>query len=266
MLGHEVEVVSPARENPAEMGSKVGWVHRLKRYMPKAAYELLEFGYSWIAYKRLASAVRRFHPDAIYERYNLFLLSGLMAKRRFGLPLLLEVNAPLVHERSKFGGLALKSLARWAEGTVWRGADYVLPVTQVLAGFVKAYGIPEERIQVIPNGINEAHFASAPQRDEAKARLGLGGSLVLGFTGFVRDWHGVDRVIRWLAADASPRSACLVVVGDGPARPDLERLAAELGVGSRVIFTGFVPREGCPSTWRPSISRFSRRWWTTRPR
>lgn len=62
-------------------------------------------------------------------------------------------------------------------------------------------GIPAERIVVIPNGINEAHFSEAPDPESAKsAFLGLSGKLVLGFTGFVRDWHGVDRVVRWRMA------------------------------------------------------------------
>lgn len=60
----------------------------------------------------------------------------------------------------------------------------MLPVTRVLAGYVTDYGVPEERIAVIPNGINKAHFDTAPTPDEAKAQLGLQGRLVLGFHRF----------------------------------------------------------------------------------
>jgi len=204
-LGHEVRVVAPdISAAEGTMGAEAGWVQRLKTHLPKALYELLELAYSFHAYRRLRQAVREFRPDFIYERYNLFLLAGLMLKRRLGLPLLLEVNSPLAEERGRFGGLGLPWLARWAEGRAWRGADAVLPVTRVLAGHVVARGVPEERIAVIPNGINRAHFAEAPSPAAAKERLGLAGALVLGFTGFVRDWHGVDRVIRWMAGPAAP--------------------------------------------------------------
>ena len=245
-LGHEVRVVAPAAEGNADMGAEVGWVRRLRDQLPKALYECLEIGYSLLAYLRLAKVVREFRPDVIYERYNLYLLSGLLIKRRFGLPLLLEVNAPLVDERMRFGGLGLPWLGRWAEALVWRGADVVLPVTRVLAGHVIARGVPPQRIVVIPNGINEAHFAGTLEPEVAKAALAWPGALILGFTGFVRDWHGVDRVVHWLADPATPPAARLLVVGDGPARADLEQLARQLGIAERVRFTGVVPRAQVP--------------------
>lgn len=253
--GHEVLVVAPGEADSADrpgsrgrMGGKVGWVHGLKALLPRALYEGLELGYNALAYRRLLKAAREFKPDVIYERYNLFLLAGLMVKRRMGIPLLLEVNAPLVLERSRHsGGLAMKWLARWAEGLAWRGADKVLPVTRVLAAHVKEYNVPDARIEVIANGIDPRHFESAPTRELAKANLGLQERLVLGFTGFVRDWHGVDRVVNWMASPNAPANAHLLVVGDGPVRAALEAQAASLGLASRVTFTGVIDREHVPA-------------------
>jgi glycosyltransferase involved in cell wall biosynthesis len=244
--GHEVRVVAPGADGAATMGGGVGWVHRLRAALPKALYELLELAYSLVAWRRLERAAAGFAPDVVYERYNLYLLAGVLFQWRHGTPLLLEVNAPLAQERAHFGGLGLPRLAAWAESLVWCKADAVLPVTHVLARHVTARGAAAERVHVIPNGINLWHFAEAPGPAEAKAALGLQGSLVLGFTGFVRDWHGVDRVVRWLASDAAPAEARLLVVGDGPARPQLEALARELALGERVRFTGVVARDDVP--------------------
>lgn len=249
--GHEVHVVSPdmgeARPASSNLGDEAGWVKRLRDSLPKWVYEILELAYTLVAYRKLAAAARAFKPDVVYERYNLYLLSGLMLKRRTGLPLLLEVNAPLVDERIKHGGLGLPWLGRWAEGKVWRGADVVLPVTQVLADHVVRAGVPAERIVVIPNGINEDHFAQAPSHAQAQAALGWSGATVLGFTGFVRDWHGVDKVVRWLASPQAPAEARLLVVGDGPVRAELEALARSLNLADRVRFTGVVPRDQVPA-------------------
>lgn len=248
--GHEVRVVAPGEPSHAgeRMGAEVGWVKRLRERLPRALYELLELGYSLVAYRRLARAAREFRPDVVYERYNLYLLAGCLLRRRLGIPLLLEVNAPLAQERARFGaGLGLPRLARWAEGAAWRCADAVLPVTCVLAREVQAVGVPPHRLHVIPNGINRRHFESAPDPAQAKAALSYGHELVLGFTGFVRDWHGVDRVLRWLALPTAPEGARLLVVGDGPARADLQRLAAELGLHDRVQFTGVVDRDRVPA-------------------
>lgn len=251
-LGHEVCVVAPSMggrdAGQGAMGAQVGWVGRMKAVLPLALYELLELSYSLLAYKQLVRAAKGFKPDFIYERYNLFLIAGVLVKRKLKVPLLLEVNAPLVDERIKHsGGLSLKRLARWAEGFTWLSADFVLPVTNVLAQHVKAYGVPDERISVIANGINEAHFVDAPDVLTAKKRLGLDGKLVLGFTGFVRDWHGVDRVVKWLATPQAPENGYLLVVGDGPVRLELENLAEQLGIRNRIRFTGVINREHVPA-------------------
>jgi glycosyltransferase involved in cell wall biosynthesis len=244
--GHEVRVVAPSSAADEGMGAEVGWVHKLRKRLPQAVYELLELGYSVVAYRRLAQAARDFKPDVLYERCNLFLVAGVMLKRRLKIPMLLEVNSPLADERLRHDGLGMPWLARWSERFAWRGADAVLPVTRVLGDILQREGVQPSRILVVPNGINEAHFAQAPAPQSAKARLGWDQALVLGFTGFVRDWHGVDRVLHWLASSAAPARARLLVVGDGPARADLERLAAVLGLGERVRFTGVVARAEVP--------------------
>ncbi len=69
---------------------------------------------------------------------------------------------------------------------------------------------------------------------------------MLGFTGFVRDWHGLDRVIDAIAKDGADHPRMLFVIGDGPARAALEAQAASLGIASRVVFTGIVPRDEIP--------------------
>ena len=173
-LGHEVKIVGPRHVEDERFGADAGYVASLKKWLPGAVYEALELGYALADYRRLAATIRSFRPDVIYERYNLYFPSGIWARRRFQLPLLLEVNAPLYEERQRFGGIALPGLAQWSERYAWRGADLVLPVTEVLARHVVARGVPRERIHVIPNGINEQAFAALPDPSgrQAQARAG----------------------------------------------------------------------------------------------
>jgi glycosyltransferase involved in cell wall biosynthesis len=245
-LGHEVIVVAPPGSENEDFGSDAGMVAWLKRHIPKFIYELMELAYSLVAYRQLAAAVKQHRPDCLYERYNLFLPAGVWIKRRFGLPMLLEINAPIFEERARYDGLALKGLARWSQAYAWRGADCVLPVTGVLADIVADYGVPRDRIVVIPNGINWEQFAHAPAHAEAKTALGLQDRLVLGFTGFVRDWHGLDKVVDMIAQDPPESPRHLLVVGDGPARAGLEAQAEALNIRHRVSFTGVIGRADVP--------------------
>jgi glycosyltransferase involved in cell wall biosynthesis len=240
--GHEVIIVAPPSAETESFGSDAGAVALLKRYLPKWFYELMELSYSLVAYRRLARAVERHKPDCVYERYNLFLPAGIWLARRYKLPLLLEVNAPILEERTRYDGLSLTRLARWSQAYAWRNADMVLPVTRVLGDIVASYGVAPDRIVVIPNGINGARFDGAPDVEAAKRALALEGSLVLGFTGFVREWHGLDKVIDLIANDPPESRRHLLVVGDGPARVALESQARALGIANRVTFTGIVGR------------------------
>lgn len=245
--GHLVCESAPAIGDHNPSGGSAGWVGRLKTLLPRPLYELAELAYSLVAYRRLLQKAREFGPDGIYERYNLYLLAGVWAKKRLGLPLVLEVNAPMVVERREYGGLSLPWLADWAEAYVWRNADVILPVTQVLADYMVGKGVARSRIRVIPNAINETHYAALPSADVAKAELGLSGRVVVGFTGFVREWDRLDRIVRWLALRATSLNVHLLVIGDGPARAEVEQCAKDLGVANRLSFTGAVSRERVPA-------------------
>ena len=240
--GHEVRVAGPSLYEKAGFGGESRMVALVRRLLPGFAVELAEFAYTLPAWRRLRQAAAEFQPDVIYERYNLFYLAGALVARARGVPLLLEVNAPLAEERTRFGNLRLQRLARWSERFVWRRADRVLPVTEVLAGHVATAGVPRERIEVIPNGIDLADFPAPAAEDPAAEKA----TLTLGFVGFVRDWHGLDRVVRAIAAWQGRPRLGLLVVGEGPARPGLEALAAELGIAERVRFTGLAGREAVP--------------------
>lgn len=240
--GHEVLVVGPPAYAKAGLGKESRTIALARRLLPGFAAELAELAYTIPGYLRLARAAATFGPDVLYERANLFYLAGAMLARRRGLPFLLEVNSPLAPERAAFGRLRLRRLARWAEHAVWRRADRVLPVTEVLAAMVAEAGVPRERIAVVPNGIDLDAFPEDLVGGEAKRS-----EIVLGFVGFVRDWHGLDGVLRAIAASGDGPRITLQVVGEGPARPGLERLAEELGIAAQTRFLGLASREAIPA-------------------
>jgi glycosyltransferase involved in cell wall biosynthesis len=243
--GHEVRVVGPRTVQRQRFGGEWWLLVALRRRMPKAVYELLELAYGLGATLRLLGVARRFEPDLIYERYNLHLPAGILVRRLAGVPLILEVNAPLAAERAAHGGLGLPRLAKAVERWTWRGADRIVTVTGVLAEMIEAAGVERPRIRVVANAVDLDAFR-AIDRASAKRALAVEDRCVLGFVGFVRPWHGLDRAIHFLAA-ARRADLLLLIVGDGPARPALEALAKELGVGQQVRFLGTVARSHIPN-------------------
>ncbi len=236
--GHEVLVVGPGAYSQAEFGGESRLVARLRALLPGALSEAAELAYNAPAYRRLEAAWRAFKPDIVYERCNLYFLAGAWLARRHGARLFLEVNSPLADERARHGDLRLTGLAKRLERYTWRSAERVLPVTGVLADILVAGGVDRGRITVVPNGVDLSRYAALPAR-------ACDGPVTLGFVGFVRPWHGLDRVLDGLAQ--GPANVRLVVVGEGPAIPDLIAQAARLGIADRVGFTGLVQPHDVPS-------------------
>ena len=234
--GHEVLVVGPGFYEKTEFGGESSLVATIRRVLPGWAQELAELAYNGPATWRLWRAWRAFRPDVIYERYNLYFLAGAILARLVRAPVFMEVNSPLAEERVKFGGLKLRRLAFAVERFTWRSAALALPVTRVLADIMIAAGVDPKRVQVVPNGIVLDRFPPRASRAEDAP-------VVLGFVGFVRDWHGLDTVIDGMAREQAATSVTLAVVGDGPAREALEHQAATLGLADRVRFSGLVPHD-----------------------
>ncbi len=242
-LGHDIRFVGPTSEHSKDFGSDSSTLNLVRKVLPQFLYEAIEFAYCLLDFAKLVIAIRRFRPDAIYERYNLFLPSGIWAKRLFGLRLVLEVNAPLVEERDAFGGLSLKKLARWSQKYAWTGADHVITVTEVLKDIIVDYGVAAEKVTVMPNGVNRADFEfTDSERSATRNELGVGENFVIGFTGFAREWHRLEHILQLMTRPPF-ESAVFLVVGDGPAIESLKQVAAKLGVGSRFIVTGVVARD-----------------------
>ena len=126
-------------------------------------------------------------------------------------------------------GAALAALKR-ARTAVLRPARRVVVPSQYLAGLASGWGIDDARLEVVPN--------PAPDTDVPAAGTAERSGLV--FAGRLTRQKALHVALR---AVAQLPDAELLVIGDGPDRADLERLARELGLNGRVRFTGPRPRE-----------------------
>lgn len=108
------------------------------------------------------------------------------------------------------------------------------------------YTCPQRRLTIIANGIDPTPFLDPGQAVQGQAlrrELGLADDcLVIGNANRLapqKDNASLLRAMVPLAELLPGRRAVLLLAGDGPERPQLERLAADLGLGARVRFLGF---------------------------
>jgi glycosyltransferase involved in cell wall biosynthesis len=156
--------------------------------------------------------------------------------RALGVPVSIKARGADIHLWGK---------TRGCRGQIMRAghrAGGLLAVSAALKADMVALGLPEEKIRVHYTGVDLDRFAPAPDRVAAKAALGIAGPLLLS-VGALVPRKGHDLVIR--AMTALPE-ATLLIAGEGPARPALAALIAELGVGDRVRLLGSQPHAALP--------------------
>ncbi len=248
-LGHEVEVVAlvPATASAGGPAAK----QRLSlatRSLPDWLYELMSLSYNLYGYRRLARAIRARRPDVIYERYALNTVCGVWASRRFGIPHLLEVNAPLFLEQDRLGKLVFKRLARASERWVCAKSTRTIVVSEVMRELLAREGVSREHMVVMPNGIDPERFNPRVSGAAIRHRYGLGNRAVVGFVGWFRPWHGLDMLVEAMHhAGLFDQGVRLLLVGDGPAYAELHRYAETHGLLSAIVFSGPTAPEEIPA-------------------
>jgi len=241
-LGHDVLVVAlagdPTQRMRATTSSRLA---RFRRLIPAIGYEIAELGYNVVGYRRLIDAARDFKPDFVYDRYNIYSTAAACAARKADIPLLLEVNT-IAYERTVDDYLRLKfpRLAERYEKRIFESADRIFAVSAPLKTHLTSrIHINAAKIIVLPNGADPDVFTPSIDGTGVRRRFGIHGSLVVGFVGILRPWHGVDLL---LDAFQQLRSTCssahLLIVGDGPIQDQLAERSRVLGVSSHVTFTG----------------------------
>ena len=178
--------------------------------------------------------------DAIHAHW--LLPQGAVAaalKRSFGIPVLTTAHGADVYAlRSPL----IQPWKRWA----LRASDAITAVSAELRTAMVPLGVNEDRVQVIPMGIDTTRFHPDAASPALRERLAGGGPLLV-FVGRLAEKKGTRYAIDALATilGAHP-TARLAIVGDGPERSALEAQAVSLGVASRITFVGAVPHSELP--------------------
>ncbi|MDD4975285.1 MAG: glycosyltransferase [Bacteriovorax sp.] len=156
------------------------------------------------------------------------------------------VNAYLAFVPQRLGRMYIRFMLQ----RIFNKADVLIAPTKMMQGILSKYYI-QTAVQVIPTGIDENKFFKEKSNSAASHNFVLEGLAdkikdrkVLLYVGRI----GKEKNIKFLI-DAlhqllpNNKDAKLVIVGEGPAKEELEDYALQLGLQDHVIFTGFVERD-----------------------
>ena len=211
-------VVYPGVRMPVLHGRR--YLKELIAWKPDVIHSQCEyFTYQFAGYisrKTHAPIVHTYHT--LYEQYVTYVIPGK------------KLGAYLVAVLSKFR---------------LRKAKAVVAPTAKVENVLRSYGL-HNPIHVIPSGIAlEQHKQRITPEERSQRREALGireDQIVLLNLGRLGTEKNLTEIVELFAfARKQNEKLVLLIVGDGPARKELEETAEELGVKEHVIFTGMVP-------------------------
>jgi len=207
-----------------------------------------------LRYRRAVLEIaRRERPDVLHAHSSYAnAYAALPAARELALPLVYEVRTLWGEAAVVEDGLRPDS---WKHRLIWqlelgamRRATMVAPISRGIREELINKGIPSEKLEIVPNGVDSSRFVPSP-RDQARAQsMGLADRFVIGFIGSIRRLEGLSTLLQAFGICRTQRQGIsLVIVGDGPERSALEAQVRQLGLAG-VVLTGNVPHSEV-SSW-----------------
>jgi glycosyltransferase involved in cell wall biosynthesis len=148
-------------------------------------------------------------------------------------------------------GLFYPKLAERIEQANLEAADLVSVVSEPLRQHLLARGIPEQRIIVLPNGVDVERFRPDLDGTRIRESLSLVERCTIGFIGTFGPWHGAETLAEAFICLLQRRpdlsgKVSLVLIGDGLRLPKVRDMLGEAGVLDAAVLTGLVPQAEGP--------------------
>ena len=197
--------------------------------------------------KRIEEIIRIENPDIIHAHSpSLNGVPALKAGRKYGIPVVYEVrafweDAAVDHRTFKEKSFKYR-ISRFIETRLLKKVEAVFTISNAMRKEMVARGIPEEKIVIIPNGVDTKQFSTVPYDEALSEQTNIRGKKVIGFIGSFYHYEGIDILIDAFSEIlGKDKDVALMLVGDGPEYAKLRETANKKGLNGRVIFTGKVP-------------------------
>lgn len=168
--------------------------------------------------------------------------------RRFDIPTVYEVRGLWELTRaSREPGYELTRHYRERaaiEAKAANACDRVITITGALAEEMIDRGVPEDKITVVPNGVDTTRFTPLGRDEELGDRLGIRGRTVVGYVGSILDYEGIDDLVDVAERLVATRDdVVFLIVGDGAKFAEISARVEDANLRDSVILTGRVPHD-----------------------
>ena len=250
-LGHQVLVVT-ANPNAKRYSLKNGVL-----YCPSVSIKkIYDYGVATPISKLRYRYIKQFNPDIIHIHTEFGVgYSGAIAAKALNIPLIYTLHTMyddyLYYIAAKpLLRIAKKSAHAYAKSLAERATCLTGPSKKV-EEFFRQCGV-QKPVYVIPNPVETDLFRPTPKYLAAKSELRhhfqiAPNDCLLCFCGRLGKEKNVDALLNYWSQTIRPEDHCqLLIIGDGPAKKELQAQAAALGISNQVHFAGKVPHPKLP--------------------
>ena len=207
----------------------------------------------WAAARKAAKRLTQTHPPSLVaSHFALYTFPALDVLSDY--PFVVHFHGPWAHEgfveRPNRLAYRLKFLL---EKAVYRKADRFVVLSEAFRDVLaRDYGVPEDRIRLVPGGADTARFDVGASREEARERLGWPADrpTLLAVRRLARRM-GLEHLIG--AVDRIRRDVpdvLLLIAGKGPLAGELQARIDDADLGRHVRLLGYVPDDDLPLAYR----------------
>jgi glycosyltransferase involved in cell wall biosynthesis len=147
-----------------------------------------------------------------------------------GLPVIATFHVPYDSRFSLWQGISTAVYRLYAQSLA--SYDRVIIFSEQQKSLLAHYGVPQESVEVIPNGVDVEKYCPGPPAFKQT----LEASGVVGYLGRVDPEKNVDSLVKAFQDVDAPEDVKLLVIGSGSERRRLERRYGS----RRIVFTGQV--------------------------
>ena len=242
--GHEVTVVTYKDENLTEYENDKGVrVYRIDNYMitPNNFTDwIMQLNFNMIA-KATELIAKEGKFDVIHAHDWLVTYAAKTLKQSYNMPIVATIHAT---EAGRNSGIH-DEVQRYINDTEWlltyEATDVIVNSNYMKCELQRLFGLPFDKINVIPNGINLNNFNGIDRDYDFRRQYAMDNEKIILYLGRLVYEKGVQNLISAMPKILNKyNDAKLVIAGKGGMLEELKSQAYNMGLGNKVYFTGYL--------------------------
>lgn len=245
-MGIEVNVLTSAQQPGTPSDEVLEGIQYFRTRCPHLmSSPIRELQLMWVLARRLSAVIEQFRPDIVHAHSPVLVgLPAYLIARQRRLRFVYEIrdlweNASV--DRGKFaaGSIPYRA-AQGLETWLLRRADAIVTIGETLRDELQRR--TGRNIAVTPNGVDPDFFQPLEPDPEWLRQWNPDGRQVIAYVGAFQPYEGLDVLVKAMRLIVAQQDRVhLLIVGDGPERPDLEMFVEEEELQTHVTFTGRLP-------------------------